>query len=177
MGSRRFNSMFASAIASACVLAVPALAMAESAPFGHACKAENGVRFCPTETLAQRVPTFDNVPLDADVTLPPSGNRPLPTIVMMHGWEGNKTAFESTSPAGDGNETFDYNNVYFAQHGFAVVNYCARGWGRSGGSRESRTEPGCKEGWIRLADQRYEARDAQHLLGLLTDERIPRPKG
>ena len=28
---------------------------AEPAPFGHPCKAQNGVRFCPTETLAQRV--------------------------------------------------------------------------------------------------------------------------
>ena len=116
------------------------------------------------------------MPLDVDVTLPASGSGPFPTIVMLHGWGGSKTAFESSSPAGDGNETFDYNNVYYAQHGFAVVNYSARGWGRSCGSSESRTEPGCKEGWIRLADQRYEARDAQYLLGLLTDERITKPK-
>ncbi|MHB8531819.1 MAG: hypothetical protein ACYDC2_03770, partial [Solirubrobacteraceae bacterium] len=45
----------------------------EPKPFGHACKAQNGVRFCPTEGLGQRVPSFDGVPLDADVTLPPSG--------------------------------------------------------------------------------------------------------
>ena len=42
---------------------------------------------------------------------------------MLHGWGGSKADFESTSPAGDGNETFDYNNVYYAQQGFAVVNY------------------------------------------------------
>ncbi len=158
-------------------LAGVASAQAEPAPFGHPCKAQDGVRFCPTETLAQRVPSFDGVPLDVDVTLPPSGSGPFPTIVMMHGWGGNKTSFEASTPEGDGNETYDYNNVYYAQHGFAVLNYTARGWGNSCGSEESRKEtPGCEEGWIRLADQRYEARDTQYLLGLLADEHITRPK-
>src|SRR6202049_4735613 len=112
--------MSASMLAIACgLLAVPAWAAAEPAPFGHACKAQNGVRFCPTETLAQRVPTFDKVPLDVDVTLPPSGEGPCPTIVMIHGWGNSKTSFEATSPAGSPaeNETFDYNNIYYAQHG------------------------------------------------------------
>jgi predicted acyl esterase len=146
------------------------------APFGHACTVQSGVRFCPTVALGERVPTFDGVPLDVDVTLPAAGNGPFPTIVMMHGWGGNKANFESSNPAGDGNTTFNYNNAYYAQHGYAVVNYSARGFGRSCGSSESRTEPGCKEGWIRLADQRYEARDTQYLLGLLVDEKLTKPK-
>jgi fermentation-respiration switch protein FrsA (DUF1100 family) len=148
---------------------------AEPTPFGHACKAQNGVRFCPSETLAQRVHTFDGVPLDVDVTLPPSGTGPFPTIVMLHGWGGSKTDFESSTPAGDGNETFDYNNIYYAQHGYAVLNYSARGWGNSCGAASSREDPGCKEGWLRLADQRYEARDTQYLLGLLVDEHLAKP--
>jgi fermentation-respiration switch protein FrsA (DUF1100 family) len=152
-----------------------ATAGAEPTPLGHACKAENGVRFCPTETLSQRVPSFDGVPLDADVTLPPVGTGPFPTIVMIHGWGGSKTDFESSSPAGDGNETFDYNNNYYAQHGYAVLNYSARGWANSCGEVGSREDPGCKEGWIRLADQRYEAHDTQYLLGLLADEKITKP--
>jgi predicted acyl esterase len=170
----------------ATLLGAPALAAAaEPAPFGHKCKAENGVRFCPTETLAQRVPTFDKVPLDADVTLPPSGTGPFPTIVMIHGWGGDKSAFEAISPSGEvaakpgvpGNETFDWNNIYYAQHGYAVLNYTARGWGRSCGLKSSREgTPGCAKGWIRLADQRYEARDTQYLLGLLVDEKITKPK-
>jgi fermentation-respiration switch protein FrsA (DUF1100 family) len=155
--------------------AASAWAAGEPAPFGHACKAENGVRFCPTESLAQRVPTFDGVPLDADVTLPAEGAGPFPTIVMLHGWGGSKTDFESSTPAGDGNETFDYNNVYYAQHGYAVLNYSARGWGNSCGAVSSREDPGCKEGWLRLADQRYEARDTQYLLGLLADEKVTKP--
>jgi cephalosporin-C deacetylase-like acetyl esterase len=162
----------------AALLAAPALAAAEPAPFGHACKAQNGVRFCPTETFAQRVPTFDKVPLDVDVTLPPTGAGPFPTIVMIHGWGGSKTDFESSSPAGNGNDTFDYNNIYYAQHGYAVLNYTARGWGGSCGSEESREgTPICEErGWIRLADTRYEARDTQYLLGLLVDEKITKPR-
>ncbi len=147
----------------------------EPLPFGHACKAQDGVRFCPTETLAQRVPSFDGVPLDVDVTLPASGAGPFPTIVMLHGWEGNKTSFEASAAEGDGNETYDYNNVYYAQHGYAVLNYSARGWGRSCGEVSSREAPGCAEGWIRLADQRYEARDTQYLLGLLADQKLVEP--
>ena len=148
-----------------------AAAAAPLAPFGHGCTAQNGVRYCPTGTLTQRVPSFDGVPLDADATLPPTGNGPFPTIVMLHGWGGDKTSFESSSPSGDGNETYHYNNVYYAQHGYAVLNYTARGFGNSCGSPSSRTAD-CAKGWIHLADQRYEARDTQYLLGLLVDEKI-----
>src|SRR4051812_49781020 len=42
--------------------AVASAASAEPAPFGHACKAQDGVRFCPTEGLEQRVHSFDGVP-------------------------------------------------------------------------------------------------------------------
>ena len=128
--------------------------------------------------MSTRGPSFDGVPLDADVTLPPSGNGPFPTIVMLHGWGGNKTAFESTTgPNGDGKQTYHYNNVYFAQQGYAVVNYSARGWGDSCGSPSSRAlDPsGCAQGWLHLADQRYEAHDTQYLLGKLADEGITKP--
>ena len=162
------------ALAALMILVPPASALAQPAPFGHPCTPQNGVRFCPTTTLAQRVPSFDSVPLDVDVTLPPTGKGPFPTIVMLHGWGGDKTSFESSSPAGDGNETYDYNNIYYAQHGYAVVNYSSRGWGNSCGSSSSRT-PDCAKGWIHLADQRYEARDTQVLLGDLVDQRIAEP--
>jgi fermentation-respiration switch protein FrsA (DUF1100 family) len=155
-------------------LALPGLAVGAAAPFGHSCTLQNGVRFCPTTTLAQRIPSFDGVPLDVDVTLPPRGSGPFPTIVMLHGWGGSKTSFESSTAAGDGNITYDYYNVYYAQHGYAVVNYTARGWGNSCGSPSSRT-PDCAKGWVHLADQRYEARDTQVLLGDLVDQHIATP--
>ncbi|HEY1594232.1 MAG TPA: CocE/NonD family hydrolase [Thermoleophilaceae bacterium] len=151
-------------------------AFAGTAPFGRVCAAQDGVRFCGG-TMATRVASFDGVPLDADVTLPPSGNGPFPTIVMLHGWGGSKTDFEATSAAGNGNTTYHYNNVYFAQRGYAVLNYTARGWGNSCGSSSSRlADPvGCAQGWIHLADQRYEAHDTQYLLGLLADEGVTTP--
>ena len=140
-------------------------------PFGHSCQAQNGVRFCPTTSRAQRVPTFDGVPLDVDVTLPAQGNGPFPTIVMLHGWGGSKTDFESTSPA-DG-----YNNNFFARQGYAVLNYTARGFGDSCGGAPPPDHSGpCGKGYIHLADTRFEARDTQYLLGKLADQGIVKPR-
>jgi pimeloyl-ACP methyl ester carboxylesterase len=173
------------------LLGLPVLGLATSAgashhlitlaPFDHSCTLQHGVRFCPTTEGAaglttDGVPSFDHVPLDADVTLPATGNGPFPTIVMIHGWGGDKTSFEATSPAGDGNETWHYNNIYFAQHGYAVLTYSARGWGHSCGGVPSANHSGaCAKGYVRLDDTRYEARDAQTLLGYLVDEGIAKP--
>jgi fermentation-respiration switch protein FrsA (DUF1100 family) len=156
------------AAVAAALSAAPVVEAAPPLPFGHACVPQDGVLFCPTASDANRVPSWDGVPLDVDVTLPPTGNGPFPTIVMMHGWGGNKSSFETHSPDGS------YNNVYYASRGYAVVNYTARGWGRSCGAADSRTSPGCNRGWIHLADHRYEARDTQHLLGLLVDQGVTR---
>jgi fermentation-respiration switch protein FrsA (DUF1100 family) len=167
------------------LLVVPAAAIGAppAAPFGHQCSTQaDGTRFCPTseggpgETL-DGVPSFDGVPLDVDVTLPPSGVRaPYPTIVMLHGYGGEKTDFESSDPAGDGSTTFHYNNDWFARRGYAVLNYTARGFGHSCGGGPSGYHAGpCGQGYIRLADTRYEARDTQYLLGLLVDEGISKP--
>jgi fermentation-respiration switch protein FrsA (DUF1100 family) len=157
-------------------LLLPASAVGAPAPFGRGCAQQDGVRFCGG-TIASRVPSFDGVPLDADVTLPSTGNGPFPTIVMMHGWGGSKTDFEATSPSGDNNKTYHYNNVYYAEHGYAVLTYSARGWAGSCGSPQSRAaDPsGCAQGWIHLADQRYEAHDTQYLLGLLVDQGVTKP--
>src|SRR5205823_154861 len=116
---------------------LPAAARANPAPFGHACTTQSGgTRFCPTTDAGpgrtvDGVPSFDGVPLDVDVTLPPAtdGNGPFPTIVMLHGWGEDKTTFESGDPDGDGSITYHYNNDYYASQGYAVVNYTARGFG------------------------------------------------
>ena len=163
--------------------AAPAFGSA-SAPFGHACIPENGVRFCPTPDPASRVPSFDGVPLDVDVTLPAEGEGPFPTIVMMHGFGGSKTDFETATPAGpapeeagNGSTIYHYNNDFFARRGYAVVNYTARGFGGScGGGANGDHSGACASGYIRLADSRFEARDTQYLLGLLADEGVTRPR-
>ncbi len=166
-------------------LALAASAAASStAPFGHACVAQNGVRFCPTTDLASRIPSFDGVPLDVDVTLPAQGKGPFPTIVMLHGFGGSKTDFESATPAGQapeetgsGSTVYRYNNDFYARRGYAVLNYTARGFGNScGGGATGDHSGACGLGYIRLSDSRYEARDTQYLLGLLADEGVVRPR-
>src|SRR4051794_17908361 len=97
------------------------------APLGIGCTPQAGVRFCQGNGSSQRVATFDGVPLDADATLPATGDGPFPTIVMLHGWGGSKTSFESA----DGSDTggsYHYSNIWFAKQGYAVLNYTARGW-------------------------------------------------
>src|SRR3954471_14907436 len=155
------------AAVAAVVAAAPA-AQADPTPFGHACAPKDGVRFCPTTDLASRVASFDGTPIDADVTLPPTGDGPFPTILLLHGLGGTKTSFEGTSPA------LRYTNWYFAKQGFAVVNPTARGFGNSCG-KSNASSAGCDHGSTRLGDMRYEIRDVQTLVGLLVDEGIVKP--
>lgn len=173
-----------SAVALLAAVFAPSALASSSAPFGHACSVENGVRFCPTVDSASRVPSFDGVPLDVDVTLPEKGKGPFPAIVMLHGFGGNKTNFETTSPAGPkpeeaggGSTIYHYNNNFYARRGYAVVNYTARGFGNScGGGAAGDHSGACGAGYIRLSDSRYEARDTQYLLGLLADEGVVKPR-
>ena len=169
----------AAALAVSAALVVPATASAAPPnPFGHPCSPQNGVLFCPSATLDDRVATWDGVPIDVDVTLPVSGDGPFPTIVMVHGLGGSKTSFESVDENGtDANggaslQRFHYNNVFYAKRGYAVVNVSQRGYGNTCGKPESRTSPGCDRGWQHLDDQAYEARDIQYLLGLLVDQGV-----
>ncbi len=175
-------ALVAAALAAAVALSAPAVAIAQTpTPFGHACTAQNGVRFCPTTDGApgqtvDGVPSFDGVPLDVDVTLPATGSGPFPTIVMLHGYGNDKTSFEATTPDGTGTETYHYNNIFYAQRGYAVINYTARGFGHSCGGGPTAIRTGaCATGYIRLADTRYEAHDTQYLLGLLADQGITKP--
>src|SRR4051812_14296668 len=142
-----------------CLLALfPARATAAPPnPFGHACTPQDGVLFCPTTDLAGRVPSWDGTPIDADVTLPATGDGPFPTIVLHHGLGQNKTVFEGT-----GADDPLYTNVELAKRGFAVVTPTARGYGNSCGTPGSRT-PDCANGFTRLMDMRYEVRDVQYL--------------
>lgn len=186
-GPRRHRSVL-SAAAAVTLLIAAAPADAEPTPLGLTCKPQaEGVRFCPGNGSSERVPSFDGTPLDVDVTLPPVGDGPFPTIVMLHGWGNTKTAFESEDIAGKGYNagagtylppTYGYNNHFYAREGYAVVTYSARGKGAScggGGAPRAQLQTGpCADGFIRLADQRYEARDTQYLLGLLVDAGITR---
>jgi X-Pro dipeptidyl-peptidase (S15 family) len=137
---------------------------------GHiACvESTGGVQFCQG-TSTTRIETWDGVPLDVNVTIPPASmTGPFPLIVDMHGWSGSK----SPGPY-----------VAWANDGYVVLSYTARGFHQSCGSAASRmhdiglSNPDvCNErGWIRLADARYEIRDTQYLAGRLADEGLVKP--
>jgi dienelactone hydrolase len=120
-----------------------------------------------------RLKTFDGVPLEIYVILPPAptsgsdGNYPL--IVQSHGWGGS---------AGGPNDTQYYGPTAdsWARSGYAVVQLTARGFGDSCGKATPPSALGpCPNGYIRLDDERYEARDVQYVSGLLVDEGLVNP--
>jgi hypothetical protein len=122
-----------------------------------------GVQKC-TGSMETRVPSWDGVPLDVNLTFPPAPEpAPHPLITYLHGWGGSKEG-----------ATVDTNGL--AQRGYAVMAYSARGFGDSCGAEESRNVPGCARGWTHLSDTRYEARDTQHLAGLLADAGLVEPR-
>ena len=116
------------------------------------------------------------------MTLPATGDGPFPTIAMLHGYGGSKRSFESSTPdpVGPPATGYHYNNNYFAKQGYAVVTYSARGFGHSCGKSDPLlpgSYPGgplldCTKGFSHLADQRFEVRDTQFLLGSLVDAGI-----
>jgi dienelactone hydrolase len=155
-------------------------------PLGLACAPADGVRFCPGNGTTDRTPSFDGVPLDADVTLPATGVGPWPTIVLLNGLGGQTRQFEPTAPQpGPGRapkiliDPTHHDNVWFASRGYAVLAYSSRGFGGScgaGGAPAAQLQaPPCSRGFVRLGDQRYDSRDTQYLLGLLADEGVAIP--
>src|ERR687885_924784 len=90
----------------------PSATAAPPAPFGHACAPADGALLCPTASDAARVPSFDGVPLDVDVFLPPTGDGPFPTIAMLHGFAGSKADPEAGGPASTTNAAFYARNGY-----------------------------------------------------------------
>ena len=166
--------------AAAWVALAPApAAHAAPAPFGLPCAAKAEVRFCEMTSLSQRVPSFDGVPIDLNVTLPATGDGPFPTVALLHGLTGDKSFVEVDDPD-DPTEvtsvTADYNNISYARRGYAVVTITSRGFGAScGTARSRRADPACRRGWLHMGDRRWEARDTQVLLGKLVDQGIADP--
>ena len=72
------------------------------------------------------IPSFDGIGLDTDLSLPASGAGPFPTIVMMHGWSGDKTDWESDTKSSDNPDKDRWNNVWFVSRGWAVEVATAR---------------------------------------------------
>jgi fermentation-respiration switch protein FrsA (DUF1100 family) len=158
----RLRAALATASAAVWLGAAPGASAAPPAPFGHACVPADGALQCAPATPAERVPSFDGTPIDVDVWLPATGDGPFPAIAMLHGFGGSKTDFAAGGA---------YSAPALARAGYAVVLPTARGFSGSCGRVDLRT-PACSAGHVHLADQRYEVRDVQHLLGLLVDQGV-----
>jgi hypothetical protein len=182
----RARGLLAAAAAAAAALgslAPAAAASTPTCPLGMTGTAEPAPAGGVAYTLCGgTVPSFDGTPLDTDLTLPAGASGPLPLIVMLHGWGGSKTDFQATSLAGNGTNTWHWNNVWFAARGYAVLTYTARGFHRSCGQDPASgysylTDPACqgKASWTHLADRRWEIHDTQYLTGLLVDAGIADP--
>jgi len=147
-------------------LLAPAARAAE--PLGlHDCAEAEGVHQC-----SGLVTTWDGIPLDTTVTLPGDGARNLPLVVEIHGFGNSK--YEYLHP----DETAYTGNAFsWARDGYAVLTYTARGLWGSCGTPESRalSPAACARGYIHLADDRFEVRDTQELIGRLVDEGIADP--
>jgi acetyl esterase/lipase len=122
-----------------------------------------------------KIPSWDGIPLDADLTLPPGPITPRPLIVMLHGYANDKTEWESSSPSSTNPDKDHYNTAWFASLGYAVLTYTARGFHGSCGQGPL-TDPRCARGWTHLADRRFEVRDTQYLAGLLADFGVADPR-
>ncbi len=131
------------------------------AGFRDSCESHDSHEIC-TGT----VESFDGTPLATTLTLPAKvkkGKR-LPLIVFLHGFLSNKGEYISeTAEDAEDYKTVEFNNLWFAARGYAVLNYDARGHGDSGGR-------------IGLASKEFEIRDTQHLSGLLVDDRTAKRK-
>jgi hypothetical protein len=152
-------------LAFALLIAPAASAAQVSSVLGIPCTTQsNGVQACVGDT-AHRVHSWDGVPLDVNVWLPPAAQQgPFPLIAFHHGWGSNKDG-AGADPS-------------LALQGYVVMSYTARGFGNSCGSAASRAaDPtGCAKGWIHLDDARYEARDTQTLAGQLADLNLVQPR-
>jgi hypothetical protein len=173
-------------------LPAAAAAAAETQPLGHACVLQStGVRYCPTPVPTsdsdQRVRSWDGAPLQVNVTLPRTGAGPWPTIVMLPGYGGSDgVSWEASEGSSGSNYGNDFSNVGFAKQGYAVVTMNFRGVGYSCGpvyaqsptnaTWKANDVPACRNVSFEFADQRYDARDVQWVLGLLVDEGIARPR-
>ena len=147
-------------------------------PFGHACQAQNGVRFCPTTDLAHRVPTFDGVPLDVDVTLPREGQRAVPDDrdAARLGRQQDRLRVEHRRAATARRPTTTTTTTTPSTATRSSTTRPAASATPAAAGRAAITRVPAARATSASPTRRYEARDTQYLLGLLADEGITKPQ-
>jgi hypothetical protein len=126
------------------------------------------------EICSGEVPSFDGTPLDVDLTKPlhMRGPHRHPLVVMLHGFANDKHEWESVNNAGDGADSWHWNSHWFAEHGFYVLTYTARGFRTDPATgNEPKTPAGSSaslpSGTIHLKSREFELRDTQWLAGVM----------
>ena len=116
--------------------------------------------------------SWDGIPLDTTVVLPPGRAKDLPLVALVHGFGNSK--YEYLDPA---SEAYTGNAFTWARRGYAVLVHTARGLWGSCGTPESRlaSPVACVDGYLHLADVRFEVRDTQELISELVDEGVADP--
>jgi dienelactone hydrolase len=166
---RHLLTLTATAVA---LLAASGPASATTLPdaFTGPCPAYGDMQVC-----SGTVPSFDRSKLDVDLTLPSGGGAQHPLIVMLHGFGNNKHEWESLSDEGDGADKFHWNSHWFAEHGYYVLTYTARGFRDDGttGAYEPPTPADrsgsvdVPNGTIKVKSRNFEIRDTQWLAALV----------
>lgn len=142
-------------------------AKASAAPLGLECTEAGELRQC-----SGLVESWDGIPLDTTVVLPAGREANLPLVALVHGFGNSK--YEYLDPT---SEAYTGNAFTWARRGYAVLAHTARGlWGSCGTPESRLASPlACADGYLHLADVRYEVRDTQELIGHLVDEGIADP--
>ena len=166
-----------------CALALPAASVSAAtlpSSFTPSCPTANpdGDSYGGVAICSGSVPSFDESKLDVDVTQPMHGTGSShPLILMLHGFGNDKHEWESTNDEGDGADKYNWNNRWFARHGYYVVNYTARGFSDDGADQDanqpptpgdpSGSEDPAHRGFLQLKSRDYEIRDTQWLAALV----------
>ena len=100
---------------------------------------------------------------------------PFPTIVMMHGWGGDKSSSRRHRPRAAA-ATITTTTTSTSRSRATPWSRPARAASaaRAASRTRARRRP-ATSGWVRLADHRYEGRDIQYMLGLLADQGVANP--
>ena len=160
----------AAAIFAIALSAAPAGAATLPSGFDAPCPVYGDMQVC-----SGSVPSFDGSPLDVDLTLPMHGTGTShPLIVMLHGFGNNKREWESLTDAGDGADKYRWNSHWFAEHGYYVLTYTARGFKTDDPPADYQPPTPAEgngsdyppKGVLRIKSRDYEVHDTQWLAAL-----------